>query len=126
MVALNENALTKVASVAGVDMKTAGKTTLYTVQAGKTFIPVLVVVRNPTASLAGGTDYDLGTGVNADTWRQGVDLSSMTAATDYLAILGADITKYSVCAAGSEFGIKVNTGATDPATATIDVFGYLT
>ncbi len=126
MVALNENALTKITSVSGVDMKTAGKTTLYSVPAGKTFVPVLVVVRNPSASLAGGTDYDFGTGVNADTWRQGVDLSSMTATTDYMAISGADATKYAICAAGSEFGIKVNTGATDPATATIEVFGYLT
>ena len=125
MAALNENAITRVATVAIVDMKTAGKTTLYTVPAGKTFIPSIVVVRNPSTNLAGGTDYDFGAGANADTWRQGVDLSSMTAATDYIAITGEYISKYAVCGAGSEFGIKVNTGAGDPVTATVDVLGYL-
>jgi hypothetical protein len=125
MTALNENALTKVASIAGVDMKTAGKTALYTVPPGKIFIPVLVVVRNPSATLAGGTEHDFGTGEDADTWRQAVDLSSLTAPTDYMAIAGADVTKYAVCGAGSVFGIKVITGATDAATATVEVFGYL-
>ena len=124
MTALNENALTKVSSVPDVDMKTVGKTVLYSVPPGKTFIPVLVVVRNPSGSLAGGTDYGFGTGVNADTWRQGVDLSTM-AAGDYMAIGGQDVTKYAKCPAGSEFGIKVNTGATDPATVIIDIYGYL-
>lgn len=126
MAALNELALTIVASVPLVDMKTAGKTTLYTVPTGKVFIPVMVVVRDPSASLAGGTDYDLGTGANADTWRQTVNLSSMTTlGTDFMAIMGADVTKYTECAAASEFGIKVITGSTAACTATIDVIGYL-
>jgi len=126
MAALNEYAITKVATVTGVDMKTAGKTVLYTVPTGKTFYPVFVVVREPSASMAGGTDYDFGTGANADTWRQAVDLSSMTTpGTDYMVIAGADITKYTDCAATSEFGIKVITGTTADCTATIDVFGFL-
>jgi len=107
-------------------MKTAGKTTLYTVPSGKTFYPVMVVVREPSASMAGGTDYDFGTGANADTWRQTVDLSSMTTlSTDYMVISGADVTKYTDCAASSVFGIKVITGTTAACTATIDVFGFL-
>ena len=126
MGALNEAALTKVATVTSVDMQTAAKTTLYTVPTGKVFYPVFVVVRDPSASLAGGTDYNIGTGANADTWRQTVNLSSMTTlGTDYMVISGADVTKYSECAAASEFGIKVITGATDAATATVDVIGYL-
>jgi len=126
MAALNEYAITKVATVTGVDMQTAGKTVLYTVPTGKTFYPVFVVVREPSASMAGGTDYDFGTGANADTWRQTVDLSSMTTAnTDYMVIAGADVTKYTDCAATSEFGIKVITGTTAACTATIDVFGFL-
>ena len=126
MPALNEYAITKVATVSGVDMKTAAKTVLYTVPTGKTFYPMFVVVREASASLAGGTDYDIGTGANADTWRQTVDLSSMTTlATDYMVISGADVTKYTDCAAASEFGIKVITGSTADCTATIDVFGFL-
>lgn len=126
MATLNENSICRVATVSAVDMKTAGKTTLYTVPTGKTFYPVFVVIREPSASMAGGTDYDLGTGANADTWRQTVDLSSMTTlSTDYMVITGADVTKYTDCAATSVFGIKVITGTTATCTATIDVFGFL-
>ena len=126
MAALKENAITRLSTTSGVDMKTVGLSTLYTVPSGKTFYPVLVVIREPSASMAGGTDYDLGTGATANTWRQTVDLSSMTTlATDYMAIAGADVTKYTDCAAASVFGIYVNTGTTAACTATIDVFGFL-
>jgi len=124
MSALNENAITKVATVTGVDMQTAGKTTLYTVPVGKTFYPFAIIVRETSDSLDGGTDYDFGTGANCDTWKQAVNLSSMnTPGTDYWIIAAA--TKFTDCAAGSEFGIKVITGATAAATATIDVLGFL-
>lgn len=123
---LNENAITLVATVTGVDMKTAGKTTLYTVPTGKTFYPFAVCIREPSASLADGTEYDFGTGANCDTWIQNVSLTSMTTAdTDYMYITGAATTKYTDCAAASAFGIKVITGSTAAATATIDVFGFL-
>lgn len=126
MAELIENAIARLATVTGVDMKTAAKTNLYTVPPGKTLYVTHVVVREPSASMAGGTDYDLGTGANADTWRQTVDLSSMTTlATDYMVIAGADVTKYTDCAAASVFGIKVITGTTAACTATIDVFGFL-
>ena len=126
MADLREKSISLMSTTASVDMKTAAKTTLYTVPTGKTFYPVMVVVREPSASMAGGTDYDIGTGANADTWRQTVDLSSMTTlATDYMVISGADVTKYTDCAAASVFGIKVITGTTAACTATIDVFGFL-
>lgn len=126
MAALNENSICRVVTVSGVDMKTAAKTTLYTVPTGKTFYPVFVVIREPSASMSGGSDYDFGTGASADTWRQTVDLSSMTTlSTDYMVIAGADVTKYTDCAAASVFGIKVITGTTAACTATIDVFGFL-
>ena len=123
---VNEYAISKVVTVTGVDMKTAQKNTLYTVPSGKTFYPVLVVIREPSASMAGGTDYDLGTGASADTWRQTINLSTMTTlATDYMVIAGADVTKYTDCATASVFGIKVITGTTAACTATIDIFGFL-
>jgi len=126
MAALNENSICKVVTVSGVDMKTVALNTLYTVPDGKTFYPIAVIVREPSASMAGGTDYDLGTGAAADTWRQAVDLSSMTTlATDYMVIMGADVTKYTDCAAASVFSIKVITGTTVACTATIDIFGFL-
>jgi hypothetical protein len=124
MSALNENALTKLVTVASVDMQTVGLTTLYTVPAGKTMYPFAIIVRTTSDSLAGGTDYDFGTGASANTWKQGVNLSTMTTAgTDYWIIAAA--TKFTYCAAGSVFGIYVNTGSTAAATATIDLIGFL-
>ena len=126
MSALIENAVAKVATVTGVDMKTAQKNTIYIVPTGKVFYPTMVVVRDPSASMAGGSDYDFGTGANADTWRQAVTLVSMTTpGTDFMAIRGADVTKYQECAAADVFGVKVITGTTAACTATIDLFGYL-
>ncbi len=126
MSALTENAITRLSTTSGVDMKTAAKTTLYTVPASKTLYVTHVVIRETSASMSGGTDYDLGTGANADTWRQTVDLSSMTTSgTDYMVISGADVTKYTDSAAASVFGIKVITGTSAACTATIDVFGFL-
>lgn len=123
---LAESAIKKLSTTDSVDMKTAAKVDLFTVPTGKKAYITAVVVRNTSASLAGGTDYDLGTGVNADTWRQAVDLSSMTTAgTDYMEVRGADVTKYTECDEGDIFGIKVITGSTAAATASIDVFGYL-
>jgi len=121
---LNELALTLLASVPSVDMKTAGKTDLYTVPAGKLMYPFAVIIRKTSASLAGGTDYDFGVGANCDTWKQSVDLSSMTTpVTDYWIIAAA--TKFTYCVAADVFGIKVITGSTAACTATIDVIGYL-
>ena len=126
MAALKELALSVLGTTSGVDMKTAQKNNLYTVPTGKTAYIFAVIVREPSASMAGGTDYDLGTGANADTWRQTVNLSSMTTSgTDYMVITGADVTKYTDCAAASVFGIKVITGTTAACTATIDVIGIL-
>jgi hypothetical protein len=99
------------------------KTTIYTVPPGKKAILIFAVVRNPTASLAAGTDFDFGDGANADTWVNAVDLSSMTAATDSLPVSGLG-AKYTILDAGDEWGIKPVTGATADADAIIDLFGY--
>ena len=119
MTALIENALTKI-TVTGVDMKTAAATTLYTVPTGKVFYPVMVIIRDNSASLAGGTEYDF-TG-----WRQNVDLSGMTAVgTTFRVLYATDNTSYTENAAAGTFQITVVTGSTAACTATIDVIGYL-
>ena len=103
------------------------KSVAYTVPTGKTAVITHVAIRSPDASLAGGTDFDIGSGANADTWRQTIDLSSLTTATtDYIVIpsIAATPVKYTLEAAGATFGIKPITGATADATATMDVFGY--
>ena len=118
MSALNENAITKLATV-NVDMQTAASTTLFTVPAGKVLYVTHVIVRNPSASMAGGTDFDF------TNWKQTVDLSSLTTAdTDYIALSGAN-TKYTETASAANFQVTVNTGTSAACTADIDVFGYL-
>lgn len=117
---LQTKASTLLSTTTGVDMKTAAATTLYTVPTGKTCYISHVVVRETSASLAGGTDYDF------TQWRQTVDLSSMTTSgSDYMVIRGADVTKYQDLTAGTAFQITVSTGSTAACTATIDVFGHL-
>lgn len=123
MSALNENALALLGS-AVVDLQNGdGKTTVYTVPAGKTMIPFCVVIRSPSGSLAGGTDFDIGSGALADTWKQSNNLSTLTAVTDYKVI--TDLFKHTMEVAGAEFGIIPVTGATADVTATMDVYGYL-
>jgi hypothetical protein len=115
-------AFAKLATVTAGMQAADGKTDLYTVPTGKSAIVTHVIIRNPTASLAGGTDFDLGDGANADTWKTAIDLSGLTAATDAIII---DLnTKFTVFDAGGVFGIMPVTGATADADATIDVFGY--
>jgi len=123
MSALNENALTLLGS-AVVDLQNGdGKTTVYTVPPGKTMIVFCVIIRTPSGSLAGGTDFDIGSGALADTWKQTNDLSLLTAITDYKVI--TDLAKHTMEVAGAEFGIIPVTGATADVTATMDLYGYL-
>jgi hypothetical protein len=119
MPGLKDLALTKLATVTGVDMKTVASTTLVAVPADKTLYVVGVVVRDPSASMAGGTDYDF------TNWKQTVDLSSLTTlGTDYIYLDGNNV-KYTETAGGVNFQITVVTGTTAACTATIDVFGFL-
>jgi len=126
MAALKDNAITLLAS-ATVDLQNGDpKNTVYTVPTGKTAIITHVVVRSPTASLADGVDFDIGSGANADTWRQAISLTTLTATTDYIVIpsIAATPVKYTMEVAAAAFGIKPITGATADAQATMDVFGY--
>jgi len=99
------------------------KSTAYTVPTGKKAIVTHVIIRNPTASLAGGSDFDFGDGANADTWKQTVNLATLTATTDCI-VIAPPTVKFTVFDAGDAFGIKPATGATADADATMDVFGY--
>jgi hypothetical protein len=118
MTALKENAITKL-STTTVDMKTGASTTLYTVPTGKVLYVTHVVVRDPTASMAGGVDYDF------TNWKQTVDLSSLTTpGTDYIVLDGNNV-KYAETAAAAAFQITVNTGTTAACNADLDLFGYL-
>jgi hypothetical protein len=120
MASLKEKGIALLGS-AVVDMKTAASTTIFTVPDGKTARIAFVVVRDPTASLAGGTSYSV------TNFRQTFDLSGMTGgATKYLLVQATDLTSYTETAAAVAVQLTVTTGSTAVANATIDVFGYLT
>lgn len=124
------NAKDKVISLLGsavVDLQHGdSKTTAYTVPTGKTAVVDHVVIRSPSGSLdSGGTgDFDIGSGANADTWLQSVDLDTLTATTDYIRIVPDTRTKYTLEAAAAAFGIKPITGASGDRTATMEVWGH--
>jgi hypothetical protein len=109
------------ATVSGVDVKTAASTALYVVPAGKTLRITGITVRDTSASLAGGTSYSV------TNWRQTFSLAALTTAnTGYILVTGADLAQYTEIAAGTTVNFTVTTGATAAGTATIDLMGYLT
>jgi hypothetical protein len=119
----------RVAAVAAVDFKAVQTVTLFTVPAGKTFIPEKIVIRNTNASLAA--------------WRG--TFGQSTAKTDFLGTQNLD----NITATGTGVAILQPVPATSPVqirqyaagtlfvmdtitpisatsgTATVDVFGYL-
>jgi len=108
-----------------VDLQnTDPKTTVYTVPPKKIAVVVMVIIRNPTDSLAAGDDFDIGAGVNADDWKQLVNLETLIGTNDYMVITNDNVLITQVYVAGETFGIKPATGATADAQATMDVFGY--
>ena len=126
---LKEIAFTKVATVTGIDAKTIATTELYVVPAGKTFIPMLVVIR-VTAFTAGGKAVQAvaSFGGNSATYDDFLNTVTYTvAAVDFFQMdRGALATALAVQAAGDSFRISIETGS-DATTETwaVDVFGYL-
>ncbi len=97
------------------------KTTVYTIPAGQEAFIFAVLIHSPSGSLAGGTDFDIGSGASANSWLLNVDLSGMTATTDYRWLFSTGIRTTEIAAA--TFGIKPVTGATADVTATMVVLG---
>jgi len=121
MAALNDKSISLLGTISGVDMKTAASTTIFTTQAGKVTRITHIVVRDPSATLAGGTSYSI------TNWRQAFSLAGLiTANTGFITVYGADLAQYTEIAAATAVQITVTTGSTGAATATIDVFGYTT
>ncbi len=120
MASLRLNTITRLATVTGVDMKTAASTALYVVPTGFTLRITGLIVRDTTASLAGGTSYSV------TSWRQTFSLAALTTAnTGYINVYGADLAQYTEIAAGTTVNFTVTTGASAAGTATIDLLGLL-
>lgn len=116
-------AITKLATVAGVDMNTATATTLYTVPAGKSAIITHIVVRNASTSL---TTVSYSFGFNSASFNDVVANAThteLTGATLYTALIAkVGATRG---AAGDILKVLMNTLQGGAATTTMDVFGYL-
>lgn len=101
------------------------KTTIFTVPIGKSAIITKVIVKAPQSSLAGGTEFDFGINSACTSFAQNVDLSSMTASTQYRVVQAGSTTNYTINTAGNTFGVIPVTGATaSPANATVEAWGY--
>jgi hypothetical protein len=106
---------------ATIDMKTAATTTIFTTDPGKVTRVTHVVVRDNTASLAGGTSYSI------TNFRQTFSLATLTGTgTGYVVVQATDLTLFTETAASTAIQLTVTTGSTAAANATIDCFGYTT
>jgi len=120
MARLKDKAISLLGS-ATIDMKTAATTTIFTTDVGKVTRITHVVVRDATASLAGGTSYSI------TNFRATFSLANLiTSGTGYLVIQATDLTQYTETAAATAIQLTVTTGSTLAANATLDCFGYTT
>jgi glucokinase len=107
---------------AAINMQSAATTTIYTTPVGKVTRISHAVVRDPSASLAGGTSYTI-TGL-----RAAFSLDALRSATGFVCVHAVnDLTAEQLrVAAATAVQLTVTTGSTAAASATIDVFGYTT
>jgi hypothetical protein len=104
----------------GVNMQSGAKIDFFTPP--KNVVVTHIVVRDPSASLTGGTSYSFGSGSNADSLLTGVTLAGMTTIAKSFKVIPV---AYGVLLATDDvLGMKATTGSTAAATATIDIFGY--
>jgi hypothetical protein len=128
MTALNENAITKLATVTGIDAKVVAVTSLYTTPIGKTFIPDHIVIRVTAFTDGGkGTQAVASFGGNSATYDDYLNSITYTIAANGVFIRDSvEDTAVVVQAAGDVFSISIEVGS-DATTETwaIDLFGYL-
>jgi len=105
----------------------AAKTDIYTVPEGHSCIVVFAVIHSPDGSLVGGLQYNLGSGVACDTWRQNISCNLMVNTTDYMVVHSRSVPPqvYTLEAEGNEIGILPIIGTIGARTATVALFGYL-
>ena len=128
MSALNEYAITKLATITGIDAKTVAVTSLYTVPAGKTFIPVFVVIRVTAFTVgAKGVQAVASFGGNSATFDDFLNTVTYTvAAVDTFIRDGVEDSALVTQAAGDVFSLSIETGSNATTeTWAVDVFGYL-
>lgn len=127
-VKLRENAVTKLATVAGIDAKTVAQTTLFTVPAGKSLVVNHVVIRCTAFTVGSKAVQAVASfGGNSATYDDYLNSVTYTIAAADVAIADSVLdAAVPVYAAGALFKLAIETGS-DATTETwaVDVFGYL-
>jgi len=120
---LREIAITKLATVTGIDMNAVAATNLFTVPEGKTCIITHVVIRNASAELD-TADFGFGYAAGeADVIAASTLGTGLTAATLYRVLEAANGAIKGVAAEILKIGVDV--AQATAATMDVDVFGYL-
>lgn len=125
MASLSDNAITKLATVTGIDMNTADPSVLYPVPSGKSCVITHVVIRNASTSL---TTVSISFGFVEAQYDDVIADSTYTELTaDYLysvvpAMAGAYVAQGDI---GEVLYVLCNTLQGGAATVDIDVLGYL-
>lgn len=116
------------ATVAAIDLKVTGQTTLFTVPAGKTLIITDVIVRATSAdTVAVAPIVRVGKTASFNEWAPLATLTNLTAAGSFYSLAPFAIALIRQTFAAAEVvKIDVQTGATAVAlVATVHVIGYL-
>jgi len=124
MSALNENAITRLATVKGVDMNSATPVQLYVVPAGKQLAVLYYIVRNASISL---TTAAFSIGYNSPTFDNlfnNATHTTLTASNIYSEIIPYGVS-HITGGGGDALTLLVNTLQGAAATVDIDIFGYL-
>lgn len=129
MASLKENAITKLATVTGVDAKSVAVTDLYTVPTDKTLKVDHVVIRVTAFTVGSKSVQAIASfGGNSATYDDFLNSVTYTVAavSTFIKDSTALATAFPLYAATSVFKMSIETGS-DAATETwsVDVFGYL-
>ena len=126
--ALRDWAITKLATVTGIDAKSVAITTLYTVPVGKSLVVDHVVIRVTAFTVGAKAVQAIASfGGNSATWDDYLNSVTYTvAAVDKFIRDSVDDSALPIYAAGATFKISIETGS-DATTETwaVDLFGYL-
>lgn len=124
------NGISRIESVSSVNMHTVATVNLYTVPTGKKFMPYAFLI-SPNHSMASAV-VTFGQTLDKDSFAAAVTLTNQTATTGGYWVSNLKLATPAAAempawiTAGQIVCIDVTTGATaDPATATIDIFGFL-
>lgn len=126
--ALREDAITRLATVTGIDAKTTGSTELYVVPTGKSLIVDHVVIRCTSFTSGGKTTQAIASfGGNSATYDDYLNSITYTVAAASVAITDSVLdTAVPVYAAATSFRVIIETGSNATTeTWSVDLFGYL-